>query len=289
MATAASAVVHLAGQPTEAPWPVIRDANIEGTFAGLRGRPPRRRPPDRATPRPTTPPGSRRSAPELPADVPAAPGHSLRREQGLRRGARPLLRRPVRPAGRLPAHRHVRGPAATSAGAVDLAVAGRLRPAGRRLPARRGPELRAASGASQRTPGGPGRLDAAYALGYRPRDDAEAYAGEITEGAEPPGRRATSAASSPRPGSASTRWRVGHECTATCGGASMSVDDVRPECRPGSRTRSTRWPPTSCETCRAGSMPATLPQPPSWPTASPGRSSSAPPACAGRCGPGRTA
>lgn len=26
------AVVHLAGQPTEAPWPVIRDANIEGTF-----------------------------------------------------------------------------------------------------------------------------------------------------------------------------------------------------------------------------------------------------------------
>lgn len=26
------AVVHLAGQPTEAPWPVIRDANIDGTF-----------------------------------------------------------------------------------------------------------------------------------------------------------------------------------------------------------------------------------------------------------------
>ena len=30
--TDVSAVVHLAGQPTEAPWPVIRDANIEGTF-----------------------------------------------------------------------------------------------------------------------------------------------------------------------------------------------------------------------------------------------------------------
>ncbi len=28
----AAAVVHLAGQPTEAPWPVIRDANIDGTF-----------------------------------------------------------------------------------------------------------------------------------------------------------------------------------------------------------------------------------------------------------------
>jgi uronate dehydrogenase len=28
----ADAVVHLAGQPTEAPWPTIRDANIEGTF-----------------------------------------------------------------------------------------------------------------------------------------------------------------------------------------------------------------------------------------------------------------
>jgi uronate dehydrogenase len=27
-----AAVVHLAGQPTEAPWPVIREANIEGTF-----------------------------------------------------------------------------------------------------------------------------------------------------------------------------------------------------------------------------------------------------------------
>ena len=27
-----SAIVHLAGQPTEAPWPVIRDANIDGTL-----------------------------------------------------------------------------------------------------------------------------------------------------------------------------------------------------------------------------------------------------------------
>jgi uronate dehydrogenase len=26
------AVIHLAGQPTEAPWPVIRESNIEGTF-----------------------------------------------------------------------------------------------------------------------------------------------------------------------------------------------------------------------------------------------------------------
>ena len=42
---------------------------------------------------------------------PAAPGHALRRQQGLRRGARPLLRRPVRHAGRVPAHRHVRRPA----------------------------------------------------------------------------------------------------------------------------------------------------------------------------------
>lgn len=30
--TGVDAVVHLAGQPTEAPWPVVRDANIEGTF-----------------------------------------------------------------------------------------------------------------------------------------------------------------------------------------------------------------------------------------------------------------
>jgi uronate dehydrogenase len=30
--TGVDAVVHLAGQPTEAPWPVVRDANIEGTL-----------------------------------------------------------------------------------------------------------------------------------------------------------------------------------------------------------------------------------------------------------------
>jgi uronate dehydrogenase len=33
----AQAVVHLAGQPTEAPWPVIRSANIDGTFAIFEG------------------------------------------------------------------------------------------------------------------------------------------------------------------------------------------------------------------------------------------------------------
>lgn len=31
-AAGATSVVHLAGQPTEAPWPVIRAANIEGTY-----------------------------------------------------------------------------------------------------------------------------------------------------------------------------------------------------------------------------------------------------------------
>ena len=30
--TGVDAVVHMAGQPTEAPWPVVREANIEGTF-----------------------------------------------------------------------------------------------------------------------------------------------------------------------------------------------------------------------------------------------------------------
>src|SRR5262249_25276710 len=32
LAEPTDAIVHLAGQPTEAPWPVIRDANLEGTF-----------------------------------------------------------------------------------------------------------------------------------------------------------------------------------------------------------------------------------------------------------------
>ncbi|MDQ1749468.1 MAG: uronate dehydrogenase [Pseudonocardiales bacterium] len=31
------AVVHLAGQPTEAPWPVIREANIDGAFSVFEG------------------------------------------------------------------------------------------------------------------------------------------------------------------------------------------------------------------------------------------------------------
>src|SRR5690348_12662116 len=30
--TGVDAIVHLAGQPSEAPWPEIRDTNIDGTF-----------------------------------------------------------------------------------------------------------------------------------------------------------------------------------------------------------------------------------------------------------------
>ena len=51
-------------------------------------------------------------------------------------------------------------------------------------------------------------LDEAYALGYRPRDDAEAFAGARSPRARTTRPTATSAAGSPRPGSASTRWRA---------------------------------------------------------------------------------
>ena len=98
----------LAGQPTEAPWPVIRDANIDGTFqvfeaarrAGVRrvvyassnhavGFTPGRG----RTCRPTSPP-----RPDTLYGVSKVFGEALG----------PLLRRPVRHAGRVPAHRHVR-------------------------------------------------------------------------------------------------------------------------------------------------------------------------------------
>lgn len=81
------AVVHLAGQSTEAPWPVIREANIEGTFQVFEAA--RRAGVRRVvyassnhavgfTPRQPSPAGSRKSpdggpAADLAADTPARP------------------------------------------------------------------------------------------------------------------------------------------------------------------------------------------------------------------------
>ena len=55
------AVVHLAGQPTEAPWPVVREANIEGSYQLFESARRAGVPTRRVSRRPTTPSGSRRS------------------------------------------------------------------------------------------------------------------------------------------------------------------------------------------------------------------------------------
>ena len=104
------AIVHLAGQPAEAPWPVIREANIEGTlqvFEAARRAGVRRVVYASSNHAVGFTPGARRAA-GRPA---AAAGHALRRQQGVRRGAGPLLRRPLRDAGGVPAHRHLRATA----------------------------------------------------------------------------------------------------------------------------------------------------------------------------------
>ena len=151
------AIVHLAGQPTEAPWPVIRAGEHRGHFPGVRGGTAARRAARGlrlVQPRRRVHPGR---AEAHPADLAAAPGHPVRGEQGLRRGARALLRRPVRDAGRLPAHRHVRRAPAGPARAVDLAVARRLRAAGRRRACARRRCATRWCGASRPTPGALGR------------------------------------------------------------------------------------------------------------------------------------
>lgn len=67
-----AAIVHLAGQPTEAPWPVVRDANLEGTYqlfeAARRHRVPRVVYASSNHAVGFTPVGS-----ELPADIPPRP------------------------------------------------------------------------------------------------------------------------------------------------------------------------------------------------------------------------
>ena len=131
------AIVHLAGQPTEAPWPVHPRGEHRGHVPGVRGRPPRRRAPGRlrvvqprrrvhAGRRPSCRPTSRRARTPSTASARSSARRSARyyvdrygmQVACLRIGT--FADRPRRPAL-----------------AVDLALAGRLRPARRRLPALR--------------------------------------------------------------------------------------------------------------------------------------------------------
>ncbi len=182
------AVVHLAGMPTEAPWPAIRDANIEGTLqvfeAARRAGVPRvvYASSNHAV-------GFTPLADDLPADLPPRPdtlygvskvfGEALGRYYVDRYGMRvACLRigtfedRPVAPAL-----------------AAQLALARRRRPAGRRRRCAR-PSLEYAivwgiSANTRRT----WSLDAGRALGYEPHDDAEDHLAEIPDAAAASVRR----------------------------------------------------------------------------------------------------
>lgn len=168
------AVVHLAGQPTEAPWPVVREANIEGTFqlfeaarrAGVARvvyassnhavgfEPVRRGVPAGTAPRPDTLYG-----------VSKVFGEALGRYYADRYGMQVACLRigtfaPIPPDTRA---------LSTWLSPDDC---GRLVDAALRAPALRYAIVWGVSANTRRT----WSLEEAHALGYHPRDDAEAYA-----------------------------------------------------------------------------------------------------------------
>jgi uronate dehydrogenase len=183
----AAAVVHLAGQPTEAPWPVIRDANIEGTFQVFEAA--RRNGIRRivfASSNHAT--GFTPVEPELPVDRPPRPdtlygvskvfGEALGRYYADRYGLQVACVRIGTFAERPRDNRSL----ATWLSPADCA---RLVDACLRAEHLSYALLWGVSANTRRT----WRLDEASALGYRPRDDAEAFAAEITEGPNYPGDR----------------------------------------------------------------------------------------------------
>jgi uronate dehydrogenase len=183
----AAAVVHLAGQPTEARWPVIREANIEGTlqvFEAARRNGVRRivfASSNHAT-------GFTPVAPELPVDGPPRPdtlygvskvfGEALGRYYVDRYGLQVACLRIGTFADRPLTSRALE----TWLSPGDCA---RLVDACLRAESLSYALLWGVSANTRRT----WRLDEAYALGYRPRDDAEAFAAEITEGPNYPADR----------------------------------------------------------------------------------------------------
>ena len=120
MSRASRASSILAGSPSRGPWETILNANIVGCYnlfeaarrAGRRARrvrvvEPRRR---------LLPARNARSA----STAPVRPGFALRRQQGVRRGARCALCLQARTARDLPAHRQCCRHAGRQAPAVDL-------------------------------------------------------------------------------------------------------------------------------------------------------------------------
>ena len=179
----ADAIVHLAGQPTEAPWPVIREANLEGAFCLFEAA--RRHGVRRVvyassnhaagfTPLPA--PGD----PPLPADTPPRPdtlygvskvfGEALGRYYADRYGLQVACLRIGTFAPTPPDRRAL----STWLSPDDCA---RLVDACLRAPELTYSIVWGISANTRRT----WSLAEAEALGYRPGDDAEDYAGELAD------------------------------------------------------------------------------------------------------------
>ncbi len=175
-----AAVVHLAGDPPprrrwRRSWPPTSTAPVRSSTPpagpGCRGS---------SSPAATTPVGFTPRSELAPVDLPAKPGRPIRRQQGLRRGARPAVRRPLRHGGRLPADR-LRSRTSTRR---------QPRPAGLAQPGRRGPAVRtprsprptSVSPSCTAIRPTPGLVDLTPARrsATSPQDDAEGYADSIS-------------------------------------------------------------------------------------------------------------
>jgi uronate dehydrogenase len=180
-----SAIVHLAGQPTEAPWPVIREANIDGTFQVFEAA--RRAGVRRVVYASSnhavgfTPIGSEQRGTEQPADLPPRPdtlygvskvfGEALGRYYVERYGFAVAC---LRIGTYEPRPTHQRS-LSTWLSPDDCA---RLVDACLRAPDLSFALVWGISNNSRRM----WSLDAGRALGYQPQDDAEAYADEVAQG-----------------------------------------------------------------------------------------------------------
>ena len=175
----ADAVIHLAGIPGEAPWSEIRDVNIEGTYAVFEAA--RRVGTGRVvfassnhavgfSPRAAFPvPDYTFPAPDTYYGVSKVAGEALAALYHYRHGLDAICVRILTCAER---------PQTLRALSTWLSPddAGRLFEACLSAPR---PGFRVIFGVSANTRGGWVSLDEARALGYEPRDDAEAYAAEI--------------------------------------------------------------------------------------------------------------
>jgi uronate dehydrogenase len=181
----AEAVIHLAGIPGEAPWSEICEVNIDGTYAVFEAA--RRAGAGRVvfassnhavgfSPRAGFPvPDYAFPAPDTYYGVSKVAGEALAALYHHRHGLDAICVRVLTCAER---------PRTVRALSTWLSPddAGRLFEACLSAP---GPGFRVIFGVSANTRGGWVSLDEARALGYEPRDDAEAYAAEVIAGAGP--------------------------------------------------------------------------------------------------------